>query len=218
MATDNNQKKWYLTQNSKKYGPFTDKEMDALFQNGKVSKNSYVWMQGYKDWVPILKSVFAAEFDETPPIPGSHTGSSRNYDRHNNGGSESYLFVSCVASNNQAFVNILPNGQIDLKHSKKFSAPISGRDGQRAKTSILQSGTSAKHEEGIVSVPSGSRTSSSSTDTKACHDCEQEEVPILLAALPSAQREVRLEDEWARRHSRRGTVGGIVRRRGRTSP
>ena len=69
MDNSNNQKIWYLAQDQKKYGPLSDTDMNLLFSKGRVSDKALIWKKGYKNWIPITESVFADEFDETPPLP-----------------------------------------------------------------------------------------------------------------------------------------------------
>lgn len=42
---------WYLVINGKEQGPYPENEVITMLDNGKVSRDTYAWSEGMKDWV-----------------------------------------------------------------------------------------------------------------------------------------------------------------------
>lgn len=41
---------WYVFVDETQYGPFSDPEMHAMIEAGRVTVNTYVWQKGFSDW------------------------------------------------------------------------------------------------------------------------------------------------------------------------
>ncbi|MDP1561117.1 MAG: DUF4339 domain-containing protein [Pirellulaceae bacterium] len=71
------QREWYYKKQGRKLGPFTDAQLKALVDHGKLQPYDSVWKEGMKDWVPAdrISGLFpgdvstAATSVETPRPP-----------------------------------------------------------------------------------------------------------------------------------------------------
>ena len=70
---------WYFVQGDKSVGPISKEEMDALFTNGTLSKDSYVWKKEFDNW---KKASDVEEFKVSPQSspPPEPKGSSNIWD------------------------------------------------------------------------------------------------------------------------------------------
>ena len=58
---------WYLSRNSKKFGPFTTAQLEALSNQGKLQSTDFVWREGMNDWVlGKLMPEISIHFKELP--------------------------------------------------------------------------------------------------------------------------------------------------------
>jgi len=65
------QSQWYAAINDQQAGPFTAQQVQAMVQQGQITRESLVWKQGMAEWtqagqVPDLANLFGAT---PPPLP-----------------------------------------------------------------------------------------------------------------------------------------------------
>ena len=74
---ETNTTEWYYVSNdSKQNGPYTEKEMVQMIQNGMIQANMYVWATGMADWVFLKNSSLASYMNQQStynPQPNTHS-------------------------------------------------------------------------------------------------------------------------------------------------
>lgn len=63
---------WYYVRNNQQTGPVPAEELSALITSGTVTRETLVWTDGMKDWVPAQTTELAPQFAALPAvIPGA---------------------------------------------------------------------------------------------------------------------------------------------------
>jgi len=79
---------WHFVEGGKRAGPFTEDEMRAFVQKGRVKSDTLVWCDGMTDWMPLRQSKGAALLlagdgptpPTVPPLPaGGYAPSSGGF-------------------------------------------------------------------------------------------------------------------------------------------
>jgi len=69
MAEQN--KVYYLVLDGKKHGPYSEKDLQDLFDKGKITGNTLFARKGMKEWSPISESGILKDDDGIPILPKS---------------------------------------------------------------------------------------------------------------------------------------------------
>ncbi len=68
----NNSSQWYIQDGSKRVGPLTKNEVDALFRQNAIDTETLVWKRGQSDWLPLrLIPELSNLADVPPPLTGN---------------------------------------------------------------------------------------------------------------------------------------------------
>ncbi len=66
----NDDKRWYVTWDGQKFGPYLEEELIGRVRNGKVDIGAYVFCEGMENWEPInTHPEFSTAFSYIPPSP-----------------------------------------------------------------------------------------------------------------------------------------------------
>ena len=66
----NDDKRWYVTWDDQRFGPYLEEELIDRVRNDKVDISAYVFCEGMKNWEPIsTHPEFSAAFSYIPPSP-----------------------------------------------------------------------------------------------------------------------------------------------------
>ncbi len=67
--------KWFIAVQNGQAGPFTVQQMREFFEDGHLTMRSYIWRDGFENWVMLAKSPDLPHFkdpSEQPVAPGDH--------------------------------------------------------------------------------------------------------------------------------------------------
>lgn len=60
------EKIWYYAKpDGSKFGPYTDSELVKLLQNGILTKDDYIWMTEFENWMLIGNSIYSYYLEKT---------------------------------------------------------------------------------------------------------------------------------------------------------
>lgn len=69
MSKEN--KDCYLAINNKKHGPYSESDLQALFDKGKITEDTLFARKGMKEWAPLSESGILKDEDGIPILPDS---------------------------------------------------------------------------------------------------------------------------------------------------
>jgi hypothetical protein len=58
---------WYVSQNGKTSGPYSEERLKVMLQWGKVSREAYICDEQCSTWIAIKRSAFAPLFPDAQP-------------------------------------------------------------------------------------------------------------------------------------------------------
>ena len=60
------EKIWYYAKpDGSKFGPYTDEELVRLLQNGILTKDDFIWMTDFENWMKIENSIYSFYLEKT---------------------------------------------------------------------------------------------------------------------------------------------------------
>ncbi|MBN2182990.1 MAG: DUF4339 domain-containing protein [Sedimentisphaerales bacterium] len=57
---------WYYFTNDQQFGPVGEEEIIRLIQNGTIGSDTYLWTEGFNDWMPADQTKFSNELANAP--------------------------------------------------------------------------------------------------------------------------------------------------------
>lgn len=75
MAPISEDTKWFIAVQNGQAGPFTVNQMREFFHDGHLTMRSYIWREGFENWVMLAKAPDLAHFkdpSDAPVAPGDH--------------------------------------------------------------------------------------------------------------------------------------------------
>lgn len=67
MENSAEEKVWYYAKpDGSKFGPYTDTELIKLLENGILTKDDYIWMTEFENWINIGNSIYSYYLERTP--------------------------------------------------------------------------------------------------------------------------------------------------------
>ena len=50
---------WYYYTNDQQFGPVNEEEIIRLIQNGTIGRDTFLWTEGFNDWMPAGQTKFS---------------------------------------------------------------------------------------------------------------------------------------------------------------
>ena len=60
------EKIWYYAKpDGSKFGPYTEEELVKLLKNGNLTKDDFIWMTDFENWMNIGNSIYSYYLEKT---------------------------------------------------------------------------------------------------------------------------------------------------------